>query len=260
MAKAGDDNSANASSWPGFLSELTKSFLILRDIFGYALPGAVFLSIGLLCRRFSLHDVEYFLRPYQLPAWLAAVLGLGACYTAGHLMAQIAYFPYNEWKFPFRKQAVTYTTGQLAAQIARFPYNLWKFIFRKRAVAEGKKSGGGSQLEDCGQTQVPVELILLRGSHPELLIELDRQSIMSQLRGGTGAAMLMGFFIFYIFPTPPLGWMMGVAGAFLLIVFWWSAGPHLRGLREHTAAAGRQALASNQAEKPSGDHNKKQAV
>lgn len=205
MAKSnGGDGSAD--SWPGFMSELTKSFLILRDVFGYAVPGAVFLSIGVLCQRFSLGDVQCLLEPYQLPAWMALILVLGACYTVGHLMAQVAYFFYNTWKFPeFRKK-----TGQVLRDAQ----------------------------EATGHTQVPPALINLREDHPALLTEFDRQSIMTQLRGSTGAALLVGCLVFYVFPTPPIGVLAGVAGAFLLMVFWFSAIPHVDDLKGCTIKAG----------------------
>jgi len=134
-------SSESANSWPGFLAELSKGFLILRDVFVYALPGAVFLSVGLLCRRYSLRDVQYYLlEPYKLPPWLALVLGLGVCYAIGHVMAAIAYLRYNFGNF----------------------------------------------------TEVPVKLIQARGQHPELLIELDRQSTMTMIPGPTGLSLLLG--------------------------------------------------------------------
>jgi hypothetical protein len=190
MAESDDQS----SSWPGFLSELSKGFLILRDVFGYALPGAIFLGVGLLCRRFSLGDLQYYiLRPYHPPAWLIAVVGLGACYAIGHVMAAIAYFPYN-----FKKQ-----------------------------------------------TDVPSELILARGEHPELLIELDRQSTMTMMRGSTGVALVLGSICFWWFArTPSLGWMLAGAGALLLLVFYWSAMPHIGRLSAATSAAAKTANAS----------------
>jgi hypothetical protein len=176
-----------ASSWPGFLSELSKGFLILRDVFGYALPGAVFLGVGLICGRFSLRDVRYYIfDPYHPPAWLAAIAGLGACYVVGHVMAAVAYFPYN-----FKKE-----------------------------------------------TEVPAGLILARGQHPELLIELDRQSTMTMMRGSSGVALLLGSVFFWWLPkTPPLGWMLGAAGVLLLVVFYWSAMPHIGRLAKSTNLA-----------------------
>jgi len=185
MAKS----SSNVDSWPGFLAELSKSFLILRDVFGYALPGAVFLSIGVLCRRFSLHDVQYYmLDPYKLPAWLALIVGLGACYTIGHVMAAIAYLP-----FDFQAQS---------------------------------------------PTEVPVKLIQARDEHPELLIELDRQSTMTMLRGSTGVSVLLASLFFWWLPkTPPLGWMLSGGALLLLFVFYKSAIPHIGRLTNDTAKA-----------------------
>jgi hypothetical protein len=217
MAKS-NGGDGGADSWPGFLSELTKSFLILRDIFGYALPGAVFLSIGVLCRRFSLGDVQQLLRPYQLPAWLAVAVGLGACYTVGHVMAQLAYFFYNTWKFPWSQNVGSFH---------------WP---RKKA-----KSGAAGADEKTSHTLAPCELINLREDHPALLTEWDRQTIMTQLRGSTGAALLVGYLVFYAFPTPPIGVMAGAAGAFLLLVFWFSAMPHMDELTDRTIVAGNNA-------------------
>ena len=182
---ASDDK---GSSWPGFLSELTKGFLVLRDVFGYALPGAIFLGVGVVCRRFSLHDLKYYVfEPYHPPAWLAAIIGLGACYAIGHVMAALAYFPYN-----FGKQAGDVSPG----------------------------------------------LILARGEYPELLIELDRQSTMTMMRGSTGAALLLGSILFWWLPkTPPLGLMLSGAGSLLLLVFYWSAKPHIGRLAKATSEA-----------------------
>ena len=211
MAKS-NGGDGGADSWPGLLSELAKNFLILRDIFGYALPGAVFLSIGVLSRRFSLSDVEYFLRPYQLPAWLALILALGACYTIGHLMSQIAFFPKNKWGVPWsRKKAASNNAGE----------------------TDDKKDES--------------ELFVLREDHPVLLTEYDRQTVMTQLRGSTGAAMLVGFLVFYVFPTPSIAVMAGFSGVFLLFVFWFSALPHMDDLKANTLQAGKAAS--------TGDHN-----
>jgi hypothetical protein len=211
MAKSNGDG-GSADSWPGFLSELTKNFLILRDIFGYALPGAVFLSIGLMCKRFSLSDVQYFLRPYQdrMPAWLALILAVGACYTVGHLMAQIAYFLKNGWGLPWGRKT----------------YGLMK-----PGIPDPRNDG--------------PDLFNLREDHPVLLTEYDRQTVMTQLRGSTGAAMLMGFLLFYVFPTPSVGVMAGVGGAFLLLVFLFSALPHMEELTDRTSKAGKAAMAKD---------------
>jgi hypothetical protein len=225
MANSNGGN-ANADSWPGFLSELTKSFLILRDIFGYAIPGAVFLSIGVLCRRFSLNDVQYFLRPYQdkIPAWLIAILAVGACYTIGHLMAQIAFFPTNTWGVPWVRKTST------------------------------------TAVENAAQNHDGPDLFNLREDHPVLLTEYDRQGVMTQLRGATGAAMLVGYLIFDVFSTPSIGVMAGFSGVFLLLVFWFSALPHMRQLANHTSAAGKVAMEADKKQPAAGSAQLKQLL
>lgn len=217
---------ANADSWPGFMSELTKSFLILRDLFGYAIPGAVFLAIGVLCRRFSLSDVQYFLRPYQdkIPAWLIAILAVGACYTIGHLMAQIAYFATNSWGIPWARKAPSTTA------------------------------------ENADQKNDGPDLFNLREDHPVLLTEYDRQGVMTQLRGATGASMLVGYLIFDVFPTPSIGVMAGFSGVFLLLVFWFSALPHMRQLANRTSAAGKAAMEADQKQPAAGSAQLKQLL
>jgi hypothetical protein len=202
---------SDASSWPGFLSELSKGFLILRDVFGYALPGAVFLGVGLLCRRFSLHDLQYYIfSPYHPPAWLATIVAVAACYTIGHVMAALAYLPYNF----------------------------------KHSAAE-----------------VSADLILARGQHPELLIEFDRQSTMTMMRGSTGVALLLGSVFFWWLPkTPPLGWMLSGAGILLLLVFYRSAMPHIARLTEFTATAANSANAASAKTAPGSIANLKQVL
>jgi hypothetical protein len=231
MAKSGDTGGGDSGSWPGFLSELTKNFLILRDLFGYALPGAVFLAIGLFCRRFSLHDVQYFFEPYKVPAWLGLILGLVACYTAGHVMAQLAYIPDN-WK-------------------------TWRRIRNAKADAQDK-----NKVALAGKAEykclAPV-LIEIRESHPALLTEYDRQSTISQFRGGVAAAMVLGSVVFYLIPVAlPIGVLVGIAGAYQIIVFWLTGTPHVEELQCDTITAGETVLNADKTSAPSHSKNQPQ--
>jgi hypothetical protein len=229
MAKSGDTGGADSGSWPGFLSELTKNFLILRDIFGYALPGAVFLAIGLFCRRFSLHDVQYFFEPYKVPAWLGLILGLVACYTAGHVMAQLAYFPDN--------------------------LKRWLKMMKDRANAKNKNKA--ARAEKAEYKCLDPVLIEIRESHPALLTEYDRQSTISQFRGGVAAAMLLGSVVFYLIPVAlPIGVLVGIAGAFQIVVFWLTGTPHIEDLKCDTITAGETVLNADKIPAPA--HSKNQ--
>jgi hypothetical protein len=203
-----DDNGKGGGSWPTFLSELTKNFLILRDIFGYALPGAIFLTVGVVWKSSFLDGTRDRLKDLDSPAWLLIVVGLGVCYTIGHVMAGIAYFPFNTWGLPYRD-----------------PFNPLKRSLQKK---------------DAEAAKTPfADLIALRETHPQLLIELERQSIMAQLRGSTGVGMLLGWAFFCLGSSVGSGWTVVTGGAFLLLTFWFSGFAHLAELREDTIAAAR---------------------
>src|SRR5690242_1351196 len=92
-----DSEDKSGGGWAGFVTELTKNFLILRDVFGYALPGAVFFAIGLLRKSPTIVNVKPQLDIYGVPGWLQLLGALGACYIAGHVMGMFAYLPLNTW-------------------------------------------------------------------------------------------------------------------------------------------------------------------
>jgi len=89
MADASDD----INSWPGLIGQVNKTFNLVRDIFGYALPGGVFLAIGLISGRIHLQVVQDLLSPYQMPSWMAFIAIVAACYAVGNVMAATAYMP-----------------------------------------------------------------------------------------------------------------------------------------------------------------------
>lgn len=252
MAKS-NGGDANADSWPGFLSELTKSFLILRDIFGYAIPGAVYFAIGLLSGNFALSDLQAHLQPYQnqIPWWLALIAGIGACYVMGHLMSQIAYLPLNTWGLPWGSK--TYTARGLMAWLLKSGW----------ALLRGHKPAA------LTQSQKPPDdapdLFNLREDHPVLLTEYDRQGVMTQLRGATGAAMLVGSAVFFglpkYLPKAYSVWVLAtVGGAFLLVVFLFSALPHMDELADQTKDAGKTAIAADQKQQADGSAQLKQII
>ena len=190
-------DSGSTDSWPGFLAELTKSFLILRDIFGYALPGTVFLLVGVLAKKLPLFALRGLLETYKFPIWLAVAAGIAVCYTIGHVMAAVAYIPYNTWRRKNRER----TDKE------------WEMIAKSAAMID------------------------IRGRHPELLTEFERQNIMTQLRGSTGTAMIFAYLAFYRSADAP-GLVVLVAGVFLLFAFWFSANPHMSDLMLSTIKAG----------------------
>lgn len=124
MAESND----STSSWPGLLGQVNKTFDLIRDVLGYALPGAIFLAIGVIakngdcrqCGGFSLAEVQKVLWavPFDVPTW-ALFLGLIAiCYAAGNVLAALIYMPFSlvkylVWMMPrhFGKREVINTTA-----------------------------------------------------------------------------------------------------------------------------------------------------
>jgi hypothetical protein len=210
MADEDDDKDKGggvAATWPAFLSELTKNFLILRDIFGYVLPGLIFLVIGLIWKSPFLDQVRLRVEDFDFPIWLQVLVGLVICYTIGHVMAAIAYFRYNKWVRKYEHPR--------------------KALFAKQKLSE--------------EITYFARLVQVRGRHPELVIEYERQSTMTQLRGTTGTAMIVGFFIFCAHWPPWLidvsAWMVLFAGVLLAATFAFSAIPHIDDLGTATLAA-----------------------
>jgi len=101
MAGDSDPNSDAKTSggggdgWSGFLTELLKGFLILRDVFGYAFPGAIFLGIGILSKRIDPQKLRAAYLSYPLPLWAIAALVIVTCYAIGNILAAIAYMRWN---------------------------------------------------------------------------------------------------------------------------------------------------------------------
>ena len=50
---------SGGASWSALLTDLVRSFILLRDFFGYVLPGAFFLLIGAYFRQdLAAHALE----------------------------------------------------------------------------------------------------------------------------------------------------------------------------------------------------------
>jgi hypothetical protein len=103
-------NGGGGDGWAGFLTYLNKTFDLVRDVLGYALPGGVFLGLGVWSGRLSFDRVHQILCPYEPPPWAIVLLGIGACYAVGHILIAIAYFPYDLIKLAFYKCIANFPT------------------------------------------------------------------------------------------------------------------------------------------------------
>jgi hypothetical protein len=141
------------SSWPGFVDQLNRTFLLVRDVFGYTLPGGVFFAVGLISGKVPLGKVSGLFAPYHPPGWAIFILAVGACYIMGHILITVAYLPTDLLKLFYLKNT---------EKLRRIP------------------------------TEVTWEMLTIRADHPTFFIDLDRRETMAMLVGGTSLALLMG--------------------------------------------------------------------
>lgn len=158
----------SGSGWPGFVGQLNKTFMLVRDAFGYALPGGVFLAIGLICKGYTLSQIQSLLSPYTLPPWAAFIAVVAACYAAGHVMAGVAY-----WFFDVLKYIVWMLDRH------------WKHLpdLMKNWLADNP-------------TEVTKEALAKRVQHPDLFNILDRRETGTLTAGSMAAALLVGWYVF----------------------------------------------------------------
>ena len=74
------------------LGSLISGFLLLRDFFGYVIPGSVLLAVAARC----LGGVDFSHLPLVADSiWVTAVLAITASYVIGHILAAIGYSFYD---------------------------------------------------------------------------------------------------------------------------------------------------------------------
>jgi hypothetical protein len=165
--------SASASTWPALVDQINQTFNLVRDVFGYALPGGVFLAVGLISKRFTLNQVQSLLSTYHLPAWAAFVAVVAACYPIGTVMAAAAYMP-----FMLSKTAVW-----LLDTFSRPP--------QPTAVRRALTTWLATH-----PTEVTPQILQIRMRRPKLLDTLDRRETLALLAGSLTTALLGGWYVF----------------------------------------------------------------
>jgi len=204
------NSSDSVNSWPGFLAQLNKTFLLIRDILGYTLPGAVFLAIGIISKRISLDEVQNLLHPFQPSALATFILFVGTCYIAGKIMASIAYSPIAIWKW---MQA---HNSRIATALA---VGSW-FENHSEPIA--------NLLRD-NPTEVTPDLLEIRERHAGFFVELDRRETLLLLSGATAAALLAGWAVFYRLRLQPS--TLFLSGGVILVIQFLTGPSHLRRVR-----------------------------
>jgi hypothetical protein len=259
MADLGD----GASSWPGLVGQINSTFMLIRDAFGYALPGAVFLTIGVIaksgcdaCGGFTLKQLGDAV-PFDVPAWGGLLAAIAASYAAGNVMAAIVYMPislikYIVWlldrhylrceanngsdtdtvKVGWTKVAkgATEQVGLTAKQAKKPPSGV---VIKRRVTnttagivrvgttdvqpgatvsvpfedslslppgvaIEDPPEGGWRDWLFSNPTEVTAKILEIRLKNRDLLSTLDRRETLNVMGGTMAAALLTGYFVFYV--------------------------------------------------------------
>lgn len=141
------------------LGSLISNFLLLRDLFGYAIPGAVMLAI-----------VDHYKHPVlsNVPLindsiWIKLVVAVTASYVVGHVLAAIGY---------------TF-------------YEIVNWIFKcSKNRAEGCSGSGGAALDERKATG-----LYYRYLYPNMSIEADRRETLTILRVALSVALIAAAFL-----------------------------------------------------------------
>jgi hypothetical protein len=196
---------SSSSSWAELLADLVRGFILLRDLFGYVLPGALFLMIGAQSGHLSAFgDLSKF--PIaESHTWLLALVLLLISYLLGHFILATFYFIPD--------------VSHLIDRAVRKGTGLIQRVAHKMLTRDNR--GKTQHQEPLAVEEKPNDVetskfLRFRTEFPDIFIEYDRQSILALLRRGLAASLFLGLLVFYRLYTHPLR-VMVVAGAIMLI-------------------------------------------
>ncbi|SRR6266849_266691 len=195
---------ADKTSWTGLLADLIRGFVLLRDLFGYVLPGVVFLLVGVHSGHVPGFEEFCKICGLELPKWMAGFLLLVVSYVTGHFLVATVFF-------------IPDLMG----------------LIRKR-ISKGK-----TVQESDAQGQEASDLLRYRKEFPDIFIELDRRSILAVLRVGLAGSALLGFAVFYW--LYPYRRSLLVAAGVIMLFSAYGANRHIKEMRRVTLRAARDA-------------------
>lgn len=143
-------------SWGQLVLSLIGQFLLLRDFFGYLVPGFIFmLLVGFGAVVF--HGTRL---PTFFPTWVVILIVVVVSYVSGHLFAALGF------------------------ALQDFGVRFSDIVTRSK-----RKRAGGK-----GEFPLKFESLVLyyRATYPQLFVELDRRDTLALLRTGAGTSFLIG--------------------------------------------------------------------
>jgi len=164
------------------LGNLVRSFLLLRDLFGYLIPGLVFVASAIyemFPDRFAHKSplVIAHLGSDAIKNWPILITLVIGAYVAGHCLV-----------------AIGYTIYELAGKALRIK----------------------PSLPADAQAAVRKDLLFYRFGYPDLFIERDRRSTINILRIGLAVVLIVDWFVW----PSPYKWIVLAVGLLMLWNGW----------------------------------------
>jgi hypothetical protein len=215
----------SSASWSALLADLVRSFILLRDFFGYVLPGAFFLLIGAYFYPAVAVDALSKHPGIKDHLWLFILLLVGISYLLGHFII-----------------ATSYLSQDLLA--------LTKVLIRKLKGNEPEPTTDAQKQEKKEKTEKAekhkqewVDFLRYHKQFPEIFVEFDRQSILALLRRGLAASLFLGILVFRYLSTHPLRIMVAAGVIMVLNIF--ANRFHIQELWDTTLKAAKEAATAH---------------
>lgn len=237
--------------------------MLVRDAFGYALPGAVFIVIGVVSGRIQMTRVHDWLWPYAPPAWMAFLGIVLICYAVGGILAAVSYSPWMVFKYIIwmadrhpewaakvgiklgdappppangqsTKEVEVADEYERAGQYVHYEHREHTFPAKTSAAAPAPEPAEGSAREWLlnHPTEVAEKIVEIRAEQTHLMDTLDRRETLALLSASMTIALLGGYWVFYKHQWS-FGDMVLCAGWFVLLQFL-TGMPHLRRVAKST--------------------------
>jgi len=202
-----------------FLGSLVSGFLLLRDIFGYIIPGAVFAALALVKTIPFFHDHPQYIDPFRpLPSWLDIFIGVVALYVVGQLLVAVGYTLYEAFDALKRMAGAKPET-----------------LHPKAAEARAKKAAERKQERIDGIRERTYYWYM----YPSMFNELDRRNTINILRVGLALALTAGaWFVLQVSIVPA---SVSLACGIFLLVNGYRGMTHIAEYAKGTVAAAREA-------------------
>jgi hypothetical protein len=220
----------SSASWSSLLADLVRSFILLRDFFGYVLPGAFFLLIGAYFHPAFPANVLSRFPDAKDHLWLLVLLLVGFSYLLGHFIIATSYLNQDLPKVLYLlfRAPVAWLKRKLASKDEHSEAENAKEQERQKA----------QQLEE--QREIDRSNFLrFHKQFPDIYVEYDRQSILNLLRRGLSASIFLGILLFHYLANHPLRIM--VVAAVIMGLNSFAGNDHLKRLRDRTLKAAKLA-------------------